>query len=876
MLKKLLTSSTGDKNGSKNIFANGKEVYKIYQGTSLIYDVTNGKDFNYSYNYANQKFTFTDWKQTVGGVSNTTHLIVNNDSNIVIDASLIRRYNTSVSNVTIPSSVSMLNGDISNIFMSRTTAFNASITCDNITNMYAAYYGCKNMSGTPFSGPNVTTMCSTYSNCYILTGPPQCGAKVTNMFATYLYCKNITGAPVCGANVTNMDQTYCDCINLTGSPVCGANVINMTYAYYNCVNLTGAAACGNNVINMTGTYAYCSKLTGNAACGNNVTDMYQTYCCCNNLTGSPVCGPNVTNMGETYYYCPNLTGSPVCGVKVTNMSFTYFDCVNLTGSPVCGNNVTNMLNTYRNCYNLTGSPVCGANVTNMQNTYHNCYKLTGNAACGPNVTNMVNTYASCYNLNGSPACGNNVTNMANAYYNCYNLKGSPVCGPNVTDMDFTYAYTSNLIGSPVCGDKVTTMYSTYDECANLTGSPVCGPNVKKLYFTYRNCRNLTGSPVCGNNVTDMGAAYFGCYNLTGPAICGPNVVDMYYTYADCPNIGSNAYFLSNKVKNVRQCFEGKDRTRMLNIYVPITGVNSSYNTLNCCLFNTSSKSLTGTSISWKNVMSTNNCYYNASYNIYIYPVANVADVYRENELKIATYSMAKDSNVLPYSGKTSKTVTINVEENNATPVLLGYVGTDVDNIGSDLIVERGFECWGIYEEETSVVNGQSCTLYEYYNWDTHETVFIEYLPDTKSIYFVSAEASDYGFSNEYVVIVLNKYTTIDVIIEDVEYDDYTTIRTVYRKDDTMPNKILFENNNSLYGVDYLNISNITDASDMFRGCSQLESINIDNWDTSKITKADYMFAYCYRLHSTYLDGFELPNVTSAAHIFDGFGIDAPR
>ena len=84
MLKKLLASSTGSKNGSSNIYMNGQEIYKIYQGQNLVYDVTNGKDFDYTYNYANQMFTFSNWKQTYNGVSNTTHLIVNNDNTIVI------------------------------------------------------------------------------------------------------------------------------------------------------------------------------------------------------------------------------------------------------------------------------------------------------------------------------------------------------------------------------------------------------------------------------------------------------------------------------------------------------------------------------------------------------------------------------------------------------------------------------------------------------------------------------------------------------------------------------------------------------------------------------------------------------------------------
>ena len=42
------------------------------------------------------------------------------------------------------------------------------------------------------------------------------------------------------------------------------------------------------------------------------------------------------------------------------------------------------------------------------------------------------------------------------------------------------------------------------------------------------------------------------------------------------------------------------------------------------LYNNTS-SLVGNTITWTDDTATNGCYYNTSYNIYIYPVANVAE-----------------------------------------------------------------------------------------------------------------------------------------------------------------------------------------------------------------------------------------------------------
>ena len=169
------------------------------------------------------------------------------------------------------------------------------------------------------------------------------------------------------------------------------------------------------------------------------------------------------------------------------------------------------------------------------------------------------------------------------------------------------------------------MSSTYYYCHSLTGSPVCGDNVTNMSSTYYYCNKLTGSPVCGRSVTNMSNTYYNCSNLTGSPVCGPNVTNMHQAYYNCPNLSSNAYFYSNKITNVRNCFHGRNTNKGLNLYVP---ANST--TLNACLSNGSSKSLTGTSITWTNDTA-NNCYYSKAQNIYICPVANVEQVYKNNE-----------------------------------------------------------------------------------------------------------------------------------------------------------------------------------------------------------------------------------------------------
>jgi hypothetical protein len=113
----------------------------------------------------------------------------------------------------------------------------------------------------------------------------------------------------------------------------------------------------------------------------------------------------------------------------------------------------------------------------------------------------------------------------------------------------------------------------------------------------------------------MQCAYDNCYNLTGAPVCGKKVTDMYETYYRCYNLHGNAYFYSSNIQNVKGCFFNRKNTRRLNIYTLTNSVS------NTTLHYTNSASLVGYSITWTNA---GTYQYNTKYNIYIYPVENVA------------------------------------------------------------------------------------------------------------------------------------------------------------------------------------------------------------------------------------------------------------
>ena len=794
---------------------------------------------------------------------------------------------------------------------------------DKVTNMTHTYNNCGYLTGSPVCGPNVTDMYETYYNCRSLTGSPVCGPNVTDFSGAYNNCSGLTGSPVCGPNVIYMMNTYYNCRNLTGSPVCGNNVIYMTNTYYNCRSLTGSPVCGNNVIDMSYAYHNCTNLTGNPVCGPNVTNMYYTYWYCYNITGSPACGDKVTNMYCTYYNCKNLTGSPACGPNVIDMSSAYYCCQNLIGQPVCGSNVTNMNSTYRDCYNLTGPVFIGQNVTYISNAFNGCNNITN---CNVYVTSSKVDYVSnsFYSSNGLdiyvPENSQTLNafsqsssgirgwvswtwnNTGNYYYNnSYNFRIIPIndvvqlyrenelgiityITTNTAERPSSITGAVNGYGVLINGNNVKIYkneendiitYMSFKDSQTITNVTSMTDSITDMRESFYNCGNLTKVPMCGNNVTTMTKAYYNCINLTGTAIGGNNVSDMSQAYYNCKNIKTNAYFFSNKVNNAQSCFALKDTSKRLNLYVPQTGYASGYNTVDTCLL-TNEKSLIGSNITWTNSMATNGCYYNTAQNIYIYPVDNTYQSYRENELLIARYTMSSNTNINPIiekrevtesirnssSIRTDESYTIDrfKDRNEFEEEFISITYTAPGNNYSIPITKERLleELNGEYIQTWSDRMIIKIKIQE----DKTITVDITYIapPDSTDSFYTRISIQYYqGYEFN------NKYS-----IEDISNSDNTITRSVYVKDeDIWPPYISFENSSGLLSVERISTKNITSADYMFSNCKNLTSINTENWDTSKILYANAMFYNCSNLTKNSFTNFELPNVISATHIFRG-------
>lgn len=74
-------------------------------------------------------------------------------------------------------------------------------------------------------------------------------------------------------------------------------------------------------------------------------------------------------------------------------------------------------------------------------------------------------------------------------------------------------------------------------------------------------------------------------------------------------------------------------------------------------------------------------------------------------------------------------------------------------------------------------------------------------------------------------------------------------------------------------LDALNTSNIEDMSEMFKDCSNITELDLNNFDTSKVTDMSNMFSGCSNLEILDISSFDVSNVSTATDMFDSIPSD---
>ncbi len=73
---------------------------------------------------------------------------------------------------------------------------------------------------------------------------------------------------------------------------------------------------------------------------------------------------------------------------------------------------------------------------------------------------------------------------------------------------------------------------------------------------------------------------------------------------------------------------------------------------------------------------------------------------------------------------------------------------------------------------------------------------------------------------------------------------------------------------SIEGIEYLNMSEVTNMSGMFWECESLTHVDMSGFDTRNVTDMSSMFAECYELSGIDVSGFDTQNVTNMGGMFN--------
>ena len=69
------------------------------------------------------------------------------------------------------------------------------------------------------------------------------------------------------------------------------------------------------------------------------------------------------------------------------------------------------------------------------------------------------------------------------------------------------------------------------------------------------------------------------------------------------------------------------------------------------------------------------------------------------------------------------------------------------------------------------------------------------------------------------------------------------------------------------GVEYLNTEEVTNMAWMFKGCSNLKSLDVSKFNTAQVTDMSYMFTHCWGLESLDVSRLNTENVTNMENMF---------
>ena len=640
-------------------------------------------------------------------------------------------------------------------------------------------------------------------------------------------------------NVTDMTCMFLDCsslVNLDITNLNTANVRDMSGMFYGCSSLTTIDLSNFDMTNVTDTrwmFQDCTNLT-TIYCNADwslgvVSESEEMFDGCTSLVGAVSYDKSNIDISFanpiTGYFTVNYELEPYAVVDGNTLTF-YYD-----RRRVLREGVTYDLPSSAGVPDWTSYNNGEGNTSVTTVTFDESFE---------NYTGLTSTRSWFYYMRALTTINHldylntdNVTDMSCMFMGCSSLSSLDITNlntANVTDMSAMFSGCSSLTALDVAGlntANVTNMSSMFNGCSNLTFLDVAGlntANVTNMNDMFCDCQALERLDVSNfitDNVTSMRSMFADCHALTSLDVTNfntANVTDMYFMFHGCSAL-TDLDVTNFNTANVT------DMSEMFSNCLNLTSLDlSGFNTANV----TRMPQMFGYSMKLE------------SLNVANFDMTNVTD----------TRWMFKDcSNLTTIYCNADWSLGVVTESEGMfdnCPSLQGAVPFSSDN-DNDISFANPTNGYFTGAEAYAVVDKdlQSLTFYYDFNKSEHES-------DANKDVFGVVNNDWYSYPDHIFSV------TIDESMEN--YHGLTTTSKMF--------KGLYEVRGEIKGLRYLNTEHVTDMSNMFEGCQNLDSLDLSHFNTSQVTDMRGMFDGCSALETLDLSNFNTSNVTDMADMFN--------
>ena len=606
---------------------------------------------------------------------------------------------------------------------------------------------------------------------------------------------------------------------------------------------------------------------------------------------------SVTDMSYMFYGLKTLKSIDLSNfntAKVTTMSHMFEDCAALTSLDFSAFNTTAvkyMASMFSGCKALTTLDLKSFNTNNVEDMsfmFANCIVLTTLDIAKFRVKSLKNAeymFANCPNLttiycNVNMSSSSTLTESTNMFSDCAKIKGEFGTRLVSTKLDKTYArpdksgtsgyFTSEKVIYATTSQQGTIMAINYDAdfalynpidwnadgvgADNMTTeakekitkvgfSPSMADarptTCRAWFFGMKNVTEIQSMNYLNTSeCTNMRAMFSGCNNLESLDVSELNtdkVKNMSAMFASCKKLTriNVSNFNTANVTTMMSMFS--DCAALKSLYV--SKFNTAKVTRMANMFNgcTALESITGISaFDISSLWSVEAMFMNCS---------SLKAIYTDIDWS-ASSKITSSTNM--FSGCTS---------------LTGFWGTAYDASYIDKSYARpdhGTNLPGYFTPLTKVYTVRiENTLY--YRYDgSYSTI-----SSNHELYDPIAQPNAARWKDYHDLI------TKVVIEESMKKAPLTSMRNMFYGGSESSIQYGLTNVETITGLEYLNMENVTNLRSMFNRCNALKSVNLSKFMTSKVTEMSYMFVNCKALTLLDLTKFDIGNVTTTEQMFAG-------